>query len=67
MHKNMKACSHKLGKCIAGFSWNGAQNHEGMFRKSYKCIAGFSQNCVQTSLNSVIDEGRIKHPFASLT
>ena len=41
-----------------------------MFRKSYKYIAGFSWNCIQTSLNSVTNEGNegvIKHPFPSLT
>ena len=51
-------------KCIAGFSQNCVQNHEGVFRKSYKCIAGFSQNCVQASLNSVTGEDRIKLTFA---
>ena len=40
---------------------------EGVFRKPHKCIAVFSKNCVQPLLNSVTNEGSIRHPFASLT
>ena len=61
--QNVKACSHQLGKCIAGFP----RIMYRIGRHVSPVLQVYGWNCVQTLLNSVTDESSIKHPFTSLT